>query len=179
MIKMINTLGWGFLFSLILCFSTIYQFQKIDAKIQKIQIQKYEEESLEVEIYFGYISFPKTGEQRLIKYGNADKIVNEFYIGIFGTIPEKYPQDSLILVGHNRYMQFSSLENLKTQDQVIITRKNQHYFYKVNEKIIQKATDLTFLKFIKKKQLILITCLEDSNQRLIVFCDFMKSDVSN
>lgn len=179
MSKGISFLGWTFLFLFCICFSAVYHYQKIDAKIQIRKIQEYEQKKEKIESYFGYIYFPKTGQKRLIKYGNPEKIVKEFYIGIFGTLPENYPKDSLILVGHNRYMQFSSLEKIQLQDQVVIKKKKQAYFYQVNKIIIIDVNDLSFLTKMKENQLVLITCLEDSSKRLVVLGDFMKSKVTN
>lgn len=179
MSKFFSFLGWTFLFLTFISFITIYQYQKIDDKIQKVKILEYEQEKEKEKVYFGLIFFPTTGQQRLIKYGNPERIVKKFYIGIFGTLPTNYPQDSLILVGHNRYMQFSSLEKLKIQDEVVIKRRNYHYFYHVKKIITTSVTDLSFLTRIKENQLILITCLDDSSKRLVVFCDFRKSKVTH
>lgn len=169
--KIFSFLGWIGIFGITLSLQISYGILKIDNFKEKELIIKYEKspEMYETQ-YFGYIIFPYSQVERLIMYGDAKEVVKKQRIGIFGEIPENFPDDYLILVGHSRKNQFSILHQLKISDKVKIKRGNREYTYKVEKKEVINASDLSFIKNIKNKMLVLITCMEDNNKRLVIYC---------
>lgn len=177
--KWLSLWCWFLLFQLILISSCLYAMIKIDREQQEKEIEIYKKDIYvkkeESTPFFGYISIPSYGMNRLIKYGNPEIVVKQTYIGIFGTVPENYPKDSLILVGHSRENQFAVLHKSKIGTEVSIARGNYQYIYKIENKKMIDASDLSFLEQIKEQQLILITCFDEADKRLVVTCNLVKS----
>lgn len=178
MYKIFSFIGWLILFHLVIIFSYLYGNYKLDKDSQQEQIIAYQKNysipKSDSDIYFGYIEFPKYKLERLIKYGDPNKVIEEAYIGIFGSTPINYPKDSLILVGHSRVNQFEILHSMEKHDQINIIKRDKKYIYKIITKKEISADDLSFLNDIKSNQLILITCFDDSTKRLLVICNIIK-----
>lgn len=170
----INLCGWTILFLMAISGIGGYGVLKNDCKLQRESIKNYEMISLEEQKqdnhYYGYISFPHYQVSRFIEYGNPNIVIERYNIGIFGMIPEQLETESLILVGHNRSNQFAVVQKLKIGDEVFIYKEKKQYYYQVTGYEIISSADVSFLKEITDKTLILITCLDDASKRIVVFC---------
>lgn len=170
----INLVGWAILFFMTMIGVLGVGLLKIDKVEQDVEIQHYKNQTLveqrKEQKYFGYISFPEYQVRRLIEYGNPNTIVEKYNIGIFGTVPSSLKEENIILVGHNRPNQFAVVPKLKIGDIVIVYYEKEEYYYQVWKRKIIDADDLSFLKNLDKKMLILVTCLEDASKRVVVFC---------
>lgn len=169
-----NLFGWTLLFLFSIASILGYGVLKNDKIKQEQEIQYYESKIDMVEDkeqkYFGYIQFPKYQVSRLIEYGNPNTIIEKYNIGIFGTIPEFLDTENMILVGHNRPNQFAVVPKLKNDDIVTVVHGKQEYQYRVFQRQVIASHDVSFLKKFLTKTLILVTCLDDSSKRIVIFC---------
>lgn len=174
MANKIDLLGWAVLFLTLIIGVLGYGIIRNDKMAQYQEIQNYNRqiviEPVKEQKYFGYITFPKYQVSRLIEYGNPNNIIEKYNIGIFGTIPESLNTENIILVGHNRPNQFAVVPKLKMGEVVTITHKNKEYQYRVFHRQVISSNDVSFLKKIHSKTLILITCLDDASKRIVIFC---------
>lgn len=173
MSKIWDYLGWSIIFLTGLGIISFYGMARIDRVRQQAQIEAYVNqgpESQEKSPYFGYIRFPQYQVERLIRYGDPNQVVDASYIGIFGSVPKDLQVESLLLVGHSRTNLFSVLHHLQLRNEVELYHQATLYHYEVVKRKIIRADDSSFLKEITDPMLVLITCLNDNQKRLILFC---------
>lgn len=169
--RILEKLGWMTLFLMVFSLLLGYGFLKIDQKKEQILMMEYEEEPEQYRTeYFGYLSFPNYQQYRFIMYGSPEQAVKQFKIGIFGEEPKNVPSDPLILVGHSRKNQFEILHKLKIGDVVELTKEKNRYQYHVVRKEVIEESDITFMKKVHNHMLVLITCMNDNEKRLVVYC---------
>lgn len=169
--RFFECLGWILLFVMTFIFLIGHEKLKLENKQEQTIITEYEKHPKKYETsYFGYLIFQGYNEKRIILYGDAKDVLSKSKIGIFGEVPVVVPKEPLILVGHSRQNQFSILHHLKQGDQIILRKRDYKYFYEVIEKEVIEESDTHFLKKIKDNMLVLITCMDDDNKRLIVYC---------
>lgn len=179
MSKIWDHLGWSIFFLTGLGIIGFYGMTRIDRVKQHQQITIYEKQDLETQEkspYFGYIRFPQYKVERLIRYGNPSQVVDASAIGIFGSVPEDLHVESLLLVGHSRMNLFSVLHRLQLTNEVQLYRQATHYYYEVVKRKVILADDSSFLQEITDPMLVLITCLDDNQKRLILFCKLKRSE---
>ena len=81
----------------------------------------------------------------------------------------------LILYAHSgtsKISYFKNLNRLNINDNVIVFYKGKSYSYKVNNiKEIEKTGKLKISNSISSKELILVTCVHNTNKQLIITCE--------
>lgn len=169
--KIFEKLGWMILFLMTFSFLLGYGVLKMDQKKEQILMMEYEEEPEQYRNeYFGYLSFPNYHQYLFIMYGSPEQAVSQFKIGIFGEHPKNVPCDPFILVGHSRKNQFEILHKLKIGDTVeLVKEKNQYQYHVIGKEVIEES-NLSFMKKLRNHMLILITCMNDNEKRLVVYC---------
>lgn len=144
--------------SLFILFIPTYNKYKIEKRVDDILLSKGSS------IYEGYIYIPKFNYKNVIKKG--DKAINENLVSMH-SLSDEIGGNNIILSGHNNKYVFHKLYNLNIGDEIIIGDFKKDYRYTVdNIKIVNLDDSSTF----NKEGLKLITCTNDNQKRLVVFC---------
>lgn len=169
--KLFDSLGWICAITMIFSVLIWYGVLKIDKQQEQELILNYEKHPENYqEKFFGYIEFPKYRESRMIEYGNPNQVVESTHIGILGEAPAQISSGTLILVGHSRRNQFAILHQLQKGDDIVVIHDKTHYHYQVKQLEVIDENNLSFLNQLQENKLILITCMDDNEKRLIVVC---------
>jgi LPXTG-site transpeptidase (sortase) family protein len=144
--------------SLFILFIPTYNKYKIEKRVDEILLSK------ENSIYEGYIYIPKFNYKNVIKKG--DKAINENLVSMHN-LSDPIGSDNIILSGHNNKYVFHKLYKLDIGDEIIIGDFKKDYRYTVdNIKVVNIDDSYVF----NKEGLKLITCTNDNQKRLVVFC---------
>lgn len=107
-----------------------------------------------------YIKIPKVNIERIVKKGINDDCLNKNFACV------EYIDSNIIIAGHAIEQVFLNLYNIKNNDEIEVKINSEYNIYKVNN--IYKLTYTEYMNYNIKNSLILITCLNDFNKRLIV-----------
>lgn len=88
-------------------------------------------------------------------------------------------EDNIIIAAHNKDGLFKDLSKLEIGDKIKLKNKNIENTYSVIKQKTAKSTEIEELKKLKKDQLILMTCTEDDDKRLIVIAEKTKIAADN
>ncbi len=88
-------------------------------------------------------------------------------------------EDNIIIAAHNKDGLFKDLSKLEIGDKIKLKNKNIENTYSVTKQKTAKPTEIEELKKLKKDQLILMTCTEDDDKRLIVIAEKTKIAADN
>lgn len=88
-------------------------------------------------------------------------------------------EDNIIIAAHNKDGLFKDISKLETGDKIKLKNKNIENTYSVIKQKTAKPTEIEELKKLKKDQLILMTCTEDDDKRLIVIAEKTKIAADN
>lgn len=123
--------------------------------------------------YLGYIEISNYGIKRLITTGTDKYTLDK---GLVGTLSVSANLDdefgNIILAGHSTSNVFQKLHYTKIGDSIKIVSHKNTYNFVITEKHTINDNDYSYFKEIKdKKILTLITCKNNSSQRLIVIAE--------
>lgn len=123
--------------------------------------------------YLGYIELSGYGIKRLITTGTSKKVLDKNLVGtlsVSANLDDEF--GNVILAGHSTSNVFQKLHYMRVGDQVkIVTHQNTYYFTIISKHTIND-NDMSYFNSINdKKQLTLVTCKNNSKQRLIVICE--------
>lgn len=88
-------------------------------------------------------------------------------------------EDNIIIAAHNKDGLFKDLSKLEIGDKIKLKNKNIENTYSVIKQKTAKPTEIEELKKLKKDQLILMTCTDDDDKRLIVIAEKTKIAADN
>ncbi len=88
-------------------------------------------------------------------------------------------EDNIIIAAHNKDGLFKDISKLETGDKIKLKNKNIENTYSVIKQKTAKPTEIEELKKLKKDQLILMTCTDDDDKRLIVIAEKTKIAADN
>lgn len=155
----------------------VYNFIKgkeevyIEEEVYDYQGNKKE---IEIEKGIGYLKIDKIGVYLPILKGTTNETLDKNVVGMHGNSVELDEVGKIILAGHNNKNVFKNLKILKVGDRLHIISKNICYEFKVSEIKVYDRYDYSYYKSDdSKKSLILITCCNDINYRLIIFCELI------
>lgn len=118
--------------------------------------------------YIGYIEIPKYKVKRLIKEGTNNNILDHYFVGKMNI----KNNNLTILAGHDINLVFHKLHYLNKDDIIYLNDFKYLKIYKVIKKIKVDINDYTYLyKTYNKDTLLLITCTNKSDKRLIVILE--------
>lgn len=125
------------------------------------------------ENYLGYIELSNYGIKRLITSGTSKKVLDQNLVGILSVSANLDDEvGNVILAGHSTSNVFQKLHYMRVGDQIkIVTHQNTYYYTIVSKNTINDNDMSYFKKINDKKQLTLVTCKNNSKQRLIVICE--------
>lgn len=142
--------------------------KKIEEIKEIIETKEPTKETSLVSDYIGYIDIPSQNIKRLIKENYSKKILDENYVGTYNMIGTIDNHDNpLILLGHNIENVFKKIKNLEIDDEIYIVTYKNKYKYKVYNKVTINEEDMSYFDD-NNKNLILITCTNTKEERLIV-----------
>lgn len=144
--------------SLFILFIPTYNKYKIEKRVDDILFSKGNS------IYEGYIYIPKFYYKNVIKKG--DKAINENLVSMHN-LSDPIGSDNIILSGHNNKYVFHKLYKLDIGDEIIIGDFKKDYRYTVDN---IKVVNIDDSSVFNKEGLKLITCTNDNQKRLVVFC---------
>lgn len=130
----------------------IYNINKIKDTINDLKIGKIEIPSISV-------------NNKIISRTDSE-ILDQNYVGHIKESSLNF-DETIILAGHNNKAVFKNLKYLKKNDEIFLTIKNESKKYCVLNNIEIDKLDYTYFKNIKNT-LILITCTNNKNKRLII-----------
>lgn len=122
--------------------------------------------------YEGYISY--LDKKLLIKTGDNNEVLDSNLVLMMNSKELiKNKTGNIVLAGHNNKYVFSSLYNLKENDQVILSDFDNDYIYNVYKREYINIKDKEVLDNVyDKKILTLITCTSNNQIRYIIICKF-------
>lgn len=125
------------------------------------------------ENYLGYIELSNYGIKRLITSGTSKKVLDQNLVGTLSVSANLDDEvGNVILAGHSTSNVFQKLHYMRVGDQIkIVTHQNTYYYTIVSKNTINDNDMSYFKKINDKKQLTLVTCKNNSKQRLIVICE--------
>lgn len=88
-------------------------------------------------------------------------------------------EDNIIIAAHNKDGLFKDISKLEIGDKIKLKNKNIENTYSVIKQKTAKPTEIEELKKLKKDQLILMTCTDDDDKRLIVIAEKTKIAADN
>lgn len=106
--------------------------------------------------YIGYIKIDNIKLKRGIKLGINDKILDEYNVGMIKS-------NNIILAGHAVENVFGNLYKLRIEDEISLYL-DKIIKYKIADISVVNKNDFNHLN----SDLVLITCMIDSNKRLII-----------
>lgn len=123
--------------------------------------------------YLGYIEFPNYGIKRLITTGTTKKVLDKNLVGTLSVSANLDDEvGNIILAGHSTSNVFQKLHYMRVGDQVKIVTHQNIYYYTITSKHTISDNDMSYFNSLNdKKQLTLVTCKNNSKQRLIVICE--------
>ncbi len=121
-----------------------------------------------------YLEIPDYDIKRIIKREATKKFLDDGYVVIWNTEKNLQKIGNLLLAGHNIQNVFKDLKKIKKGTNVYLYDKNDVYIYKVVSKKIIRVTEDAYLEDTPYRQLSLITCTKDNQERLFVICSFIK-----
>ena len=139
-----------------------------DPVINDVPIKK--QEIILTDEYLGYIEFTNYGIKRLITSGTSKNILDKDLAGLSKMSAMLDDEvGNIIIAGHSTGNVFQKLHYMKVGDEIkIVSHKNIYYFY-ITEKHSVSADDFSYFKYNnEEKMLTLITCKNNSKQRLVV-----------
>ena len=123
--------------------------------------------------YLGYIEFPSYGIKRLITTGTSKNILDKNLVGtlsVSANLDDEF--GNIILAGHSTSNVFQKLHYMKVGDLIKIVTHQSTYNYTIVSKNKIDKNDMSYFKRIyDRKQLTLVTCKNNSKQRLIVIAE--------
>lgn len=142
----------------------IDSYQILDYKIHSIKIEQiFYEGSANRHEYVGYIEINNLNIKREIVIGFNDENLKNHVVLKEDCL--NLESDNIVLAGHSIPSIFGNLHYIKINDLITIHTFNGVYYYKVEEiEIVYK----TNVEILDDNNLILITCMDDNNKRLIV-----------
>lgn len=125
------------------------------------------------ENYLGYIELSNYGIKRLITSGTSKKVLDQNLVGTLSVSANLDDEvGNVILAGHSTSNVFQKLHYMRVGDQIkIVTHQNTYYYTIVSKNTINDNDMSYFKKINDKKRLTLVTCKNNSKQRLIVICE--------
>jgi len=118
--------------------------------------------------YLGYIFIPRFDIKRLVKSGTDSSVLDSNYVGVHELSSSIDEDDLIILAGHNVSNVFSRLHDTDINDEVIIGNSSVNRRFVVYNKIVVNEYDFSYLNENRKNELLLITCTNNSGERLLV-----------
>lgn len=195
--KIINGIGLLLILgSALLSFSFIYNKYRDKQETEKIIDEVFENKNtptLEVEVietpttteapkkqeiqltssYLGYIEFSDYGIKRLITNKTDKTTLDKGLVGLMNISANLDDENgNIIMAGHSTSNVFQKLHYMKIGAQIKITTHQKTYYYQITEKHTINDNDYSYFKNVKDKKLLtLITCKNNSKQRLIVIAE--------
>lgn len=166
-INIYKKIGIVFIVFSLASLSGLRLYQYLDYKKHSIIIDNIFKEGQVNEFdYIGYIEIPSLNIKREIIYGINDKNLNKNIV----TTNKKIilaDDDNIILAGHSIENVFGKLHYINVGDEIKITSFYETIFYVVKDIKEVNKEDVNELN----GNLCLITCMNDSNKRLIVYAE--------
>ena len=161
-----NKIGFVLIFLSILIVIIKYNFEyKINNYQNKI-INNIHDNYNYIE-YKGYIKIDKYNINKIIKKGTTNEILDKNYVGMMDINKENL----IVLAGHNTNNVFHKIHYLKENDLIeIYLDKKEIYKVKTIKEINVDDYEILNKKY-KNKTLILMTCTNKQNKRLIVISE--------
>lgn len=158
-----NKIGFVLIFLSILIVIIKYNFEyKINNYQNKI-INNIHDNYNYIE-YKGYIKIDKYNINKIIKKGTTNEILDKNYVGMM----DINKKNLIVLAGHNTNNVFHKIHYLKENDLIeIYLDKKEIYKVKTIKEINVDDYEILNKKY-KNKTLILMTCTNKQNKRLIV-----------
>ena len=120
--------------------------------------------------YLGYIEFSNYGVKRLITNGTDKETLDKNLAGLSdmsASLDDKV--GNIIMAGHSTSNVFQKLHYMKIGDEIKIVSHKDTYYFNITEKHVIDSDNFTYFKYNNKEKILtLITCKNNSNQRLIV-----------
>lgn len=159
--KIIIKNKFSFLIILLIFILNIYHI--VDYNEHSKVIDNYKEYDIKKYNYMGYIQIDRVNIKREIVLGiNEDNLKNHVCLS---NVSKNLESDNIILAGHSIKNIFQNLHDVIIGDKIIISSFDANYYYEVVSIDIVSKYDIDI---IDKSNLILITCMEDNNKRLII-----------
>lgn len=154
-----------FLFLILSIFKELKNIKDINYKNKVISnIYDNHRENKEFE---GYIEIPKFNLKNLIK--SDLKALDDNYIYMMNN---SLNDKKIILAGHNIKVVFRKLHYIKIDDLIYIKNNDLNYKYKVIKRKYVNIDDINIIEENYTKDiLILITCTNKKNKRLVILCE--------
>lgn len=161
-----NKIGFVLIFLSILIVIIKYNFEyKINNYQNKI-INNIHDNYNYIE-YKGYIKIDKYNINKIIKKGTTNEILDKNYVGMM----DINKKNLIVLAGHNTNNVFHKIYYLKKNDLIeIYLDKKEIYKVKTIKEINVDDYEILNKKY-KNKTLILMTCTNKQNKRLIVISE--------
>lgn len=162
-----------FLALLILISSGIYYYQFTNKEIKKTKenqkiIEQYHKKGRVSADVLGIITLCKTRKSSVIKRGNVDDIISKNQVASLNQ--QLNVKEDIYLAGHSIPSVFGDLHQYQVGNQLLLTIHHKKYYYDIYK--IEKILIDDFTPFLQIKQyprLLLMTCTNDSNVRLLVY----------
>jgi LPXTG-site transpeptidase (sortase) family protein len=147
---------------MILCID-IYEIMDNEIHTKEIDNIFNQDISMNQHNYIGYIEIERLNLKREIVLGiNEKNLINHVTLS---ESSKSLDSDNVILAGHSINNIFGKLHNVVIDDIITITTFENKYQYIVTSIQIVKKTDISV---IDNSPLILITCMNDNQYRLII-----------
>jgi LPXTG-site transpeptidase (sortase) family protein len=149
----------------ILGFIILFCYQKIDYKVHTYIIDNvYDfDNNMNIQDYIGYIEIPDLNIKREIVLGINEKNLLS-HITLDDSI-NTLESNHIILAGHSVENLFGNLHKAKLNQTIYIHTNNKTISYSINEIFIVNKNEIDVLE---SGDLVLITCMNDNNKRLII-----------
>lgn len=140
------------------CKENIIQKEEANEKIVQIENSSKEKKN-------GYLKIPSIALYQVLEKGEVTKLLSESKVA-YWKVPDS---KNIHLVGHRIPTVFASLEKLQKGDIVELYWNRVYGRYRVKD--FQVVNETEFPTFPSVGNLVLITCMEDDEKRLIVLCE--------
>lgn len=158
-IILISVMSYAFLF---------HQNETKKEQKKKVEIKLYEQNKIKNSDILGMIELVRTNKKSMIKKGNIEEIIAQNQVVSLNQTLDI--SNTIYLAGHSVPSVFNDLHQSQIGDSIILTIKNKKYHYLIQDK--KKVHTNDFSPFIDTNQndhLVLITCTNNSQIRLLVF----------
>lgn len=140
------------------CKDNLIQKERAKEKITQIENSPTVEDE-------GYLEISSIALYQVLERGSTSQLLSESKVAYWG-VPDS---QNIHLVGHRIPTVFAPLEKLKKGDIVELYWSGVYRKYRVSSFHVVSETE--FPSFPSTGNLVLITCMEDDSERLIIFCE--------
>lgn len=121
-----------------------------------------------------YLEIPDYHIKRIIQPDASMKNLNDGYVVIWNQEKDFHKIGNIILAGHNIQNVFKDLPKVKRGTKVYLYDKSDLYIFEIVSKKIIHVTEDAYLEDLPYKQLSLITCTRDNQQRLLLIGSYIE-----